>query len=256
MLQQPQPQVTRAKTKTGASASEAAGGKPRNATARSKGKPGEKPAGQENSARDALKLSKENEELRLNIATRFEELAELTRMYAAANETVQRHEEATQAALRTIEEKDQAIASLQADLKQKNDLIQALLKVVPRQDDKQQKTPAQRGIVSRIIGKPRRAGRAVQAQLEERVNILSRSPLFDAQWYVTTYPDVAVSGIDPVRHYLQYGAVENRDPGPGFSTEAYLVAHPDVAAAGENPLLHYVLHGEKEGRSVSAAKGQ
>ncbi len=242
MLQQPQPQVTKAKTKTG--------------IARSKDKAGDKPAKQGNSASDALKLSKENEELRLNIATRFEELAELTRMYAAANEAVQRHENTAQAALRTVEEKDQAIDSLKADLKQKNDLIQALLKMVPRQDDKRQKHTAQRGIVSRIIGKPRRAGRASQAQLDERVNILNSSPLFDAQWYESAYPDVAVSGIDPARHYLQHGAAENRDPSAGFSTEAYLMAHPDVAAAGENPLLHYVLHGEKEGRSVSAAKGR
>ena len=33
---------------------------------------------------------------------------------------------------------------------------------------------------------------------------------FDAAWYLEQYPDVAAAGIDPLRHYLDYGRHEGR----------------------------------------------
>lgn len=83
--------------------------------------------------------------------------------------------------------------------------------------------------------------------------LLENSIYFDKAWYLESYPDVAASGINPARHYLLYGAFENRDPGPWFSTSQYLLNNPDVAAAGANALLHFVYHGEREGRSARAA---
>jgi chromosome segregation ATPase len=74
------------------------------------------------------------------------------------------------------------------------------------------------------------------------------SGLFDADWYLATYPDVAAAGIDPLAHYLEHGASEGRDPGPGFSSRAYLARYPDVAEAGLNPLMHYLEFGRIEGR--------
>jgi hypothetical protein len=75
------------------------------------------------------------------------------------------------------------------------------------------------------------------------------SGLFDRAWYLERNADVAESGIDPVEHYLGFGAAEGRDPGPGFSTGAYLERNPDVRESGVNPLVHYALHGKQEGRS-------
>jgi Methyltransferase domain len=43
---------------------------------------------------------------------------------------------------------------------------------------------------------------------------LRESLYFDADWYLKKYPDVAESGMDPVIHYIQFGASEGRDPGP------------------------------------------
>jgi hypothetical protein len=73
--------------------------------------------------------------------------------------------------------------------------------------------------------------------------------LFDADWYLRQYPDIAASKVDPVVHYLGYGASEGRDPGPGFSTRGYFVRNPDVGADGMNPLVHYLRYGKAEGRS-------
>ena len=82
------------------------------------------------------------------------------------------------------------------------------------------------------------------------IRLFEQSPLFDRDWYLDHYPDVAGSGIDPVRHYLIFGWQEGRDPGPDFSTTAYLRANADVAAMGLNPLLHFLEHGHAEGRGA------
>lgn len=78
--------------------------------------------------------------------------------------------------------------------------------------------------------------------------LLEASPLFDADWYQTQYPDVAALKMSAVQHYLKYGWRLGRSPGAGFSARCYLEDHPDIRRAGANPLLHYLLHGEREGR--------
>ena len=40
--------------------------------------------------------------------------------------------------------------------------------------------------------------------------LLRRNRLFDGDAYLARYPDVAVTRIDPLRHYLSYGIKENR----------------------------------------------
>ena len=82
---------------------------------------------------------------------------------------------------------------------------------------------------------------------------IRRSGLFDTGWYLERYPDVAEAGIDPVVHYVRFGAKEGRDPAPWFSTSAYLQANPDVAASGVNPFYHYIRHGVAEGRGSHEA---
>lgn len=72
--------------------------------------------------------------------------------------------------------------------------------------------------------------------------------LFDAQWYRSRYPDVAGSVLSPWEHFLNYGAVLGRAPGPGFDPGEYLEANDDVARAGHDPLLHYLRRGHDEGR--------
>ena len=47
---------------------------------------------------------------------------------------------------------------------------------------------------------------------------ITANPLFDRLWYVARYPDVRDAGIDPVRHYRDFGLQEGRDPNPMFDT--------------------------------------
>lgn len=78
--------------------------------------------------------------------------------------------------------------------------------------------------------------------------LLERSPLFDERYYLLTYPDVRRADIDPVWHFLKFGAAEHRNPGRGFDTRFYLEHNPDVDPSVINPLVHYLLHGRCEGR--------
>jgi hypothetical protein len=80
------------------------------------------------------------------------------------------------------------------------------------------------------------------------VRTITRSGRFDRDWYIKNNPDVGELGIDPIRHYVAYGASEGRDPSPTFSTRGYLTQNPDVSAAGVNPFGHFVRFGIKEHR--------
>lgn len=79
--------------------------------------------------------------------------------------------------------------------------------------------------------------------------LIQASGLFDETWYCQQYPDVKLSGLDPLSHLLRLGLMLQRDPGPGFDTRWYLEANPDVAQDGMPPLLHYLQYGQFEGRS-------
>ena len=81
-----------------------------------------------------------------------------------------------------------------------------------------------------------------------QLHAICTCPLFDADWYKQQYPDVAERGVEPAKHFLEHGAREGRNPGPGFDTRWYVSTYPDVAKSGMNPLLHYLWHGRTEGR--------
>lgn len=82
--------------------------------------------------------------------------------------------------------------------------------------------------------------------------LVTASSLFDTEWYLDRYPDVAIAGADPISHYLEFGASEGRDPNPLFDSSWYLEHSSDVAEIGINPLVHYIRYGANEGRSPSA----
>lgn len=96
-----------------------------------------------------------------------------------------------------------------------------------------------------------RKGNLQQQQLIQEVALLLTSEYFDVEWYLTHYPDVAQSGMNPAEHYLLYGAQEGRLPGPLFDGNWYRQHYPDVAEADINPLLHFIKFGQQEGRNSS-----
>lgn len=75
---------------------------------------------------------------------------------------------------------------------------------------------------------------------------ISNSSLFDKKWYLSQYPEIGK--VNPVKHYLEKGWREGKNPSEKFSTNKYLYAYPDVQDRNMNPLEHYLFHGKKRGR--------
>jgi chromosome segregation ATPase len=94
----------------------------------------------------------------------------------------------------------------------------------------------------------RRSARNIRRQ----ISLIKQSGLFDERWYLNEYSDVAQSGIDPIKHYLKFGAEEGRDPSLAFDTRYYQECNPDISTSAINPLLHYISHGKAEGRRPHA----
>lgn len=77
--------------------------------------------------------------------------------------------------------------------------------------------------------------------VDRLARLIAKSGKFDVQWYLTTYPDVAATGIDPIRHYLEFGAPEGRNPSPNFDTTTYLADHPMLSVWGLNPFVAFIV---------------
>lgn len=86
---------------------------------------------------------------------------------------------------------------------------------------------------------------AAGASPEEIYNVVASA--FDVEFYLTIYDDVGKAGADPVRHYLDLGWGEGRDPAPWFSVKAYAAQYPETA--GTDPFHHYLTQGWRQGFS-------
>jgi len=89
----------------------------------------------------------------------------------------------------------------------------------------------------------------VSVSADEVLQVISTA--VDGAFYRAINPDLDAAGVDPIRHYMQSGWREGRDPAPWFSTAAYMKAYPEVAKAGWNPLHHYLSLGRREGREIA-----
>jgi GT2 family glycosyltransferase len=83
---------------------------------------------------------------------------------------------------------------------------------------------------------------------------LADSGLFDPVFYTAQNGDIAVTGMDPLDHYIRYGGREGRDPSAAFDATAYLEIYPAAAVSNSNPLLHYLEIGQKDARSLRAVR--
>lgn len=87
-------------------------------------------------------------------------------------------------------------------------------------------------------------------KVEADARLIRGSGLFDEAWYLERNPDVARMQLDPVRHYLQSGVLEGRDPNPDFRSDWYMDTYADARISGENPFVHYLKIGKADGRAT------
>ena len=95
-------------------------------------------------------------------------------------------------------------------------------------------------LAKRLRKRPRQL-RATAA--DDDCSLLEKSGLFDAEFYLASYPGVCRSAGNAIEHYVSTGANQGLDPNPLFNTSFYLRSNPDVARSGANPLAHYVRTG-------------
>lgn len=93
----------------------------------------------------------------------------------------------------------------------------------------------------------------------EKINHLRRSladsGLFDGVWYQSNYEDVSRSGLDPLDHFMQFGIMLKRDPGPDFSETFFRACLPDKLSQTDSYLLHRLRHGPIEVPLSSVLRG-
>lgn len=80
----------------------------------------------------------------------------------------------------------------------------------------------------------------------ETMQVILASGLFDPGYYLSQYPDVAESGVDPLVHYVGCGEYQGRWPNPRFNPVFYRDRHLHGSTA-TNALGHYIEVGEAAG---------
>jgi len=81
--------------------------------------------------------------------------------------------------------------------------------------------------------------------------IIEDSGLFDKSWYTERYLQESEYEMDPIEHYLIYGANIGYNPSQRFNSRGYRSINHDLRNADINPLLHYIQHGRLEGRQAN-----
>ena len=105
-------------------------------------------------------------------------------------------------------------------------------------------------LVLELFGrKEKRKFKFSDEEIQAEYELISNSPLFDKDWYESSYDDVG-GNVDSVSHYLNIGYAKGYNPGPDFSTSEYYECNKDVRKYGMNPLLHYEKYGRKENRFI------
>lgn len=85
--------------------------------------------------------------------------------------------------------------------------------------------------------------------LEDIEKIIQNSGLFNLDFYLGQFPDVKTN--EAIAHFISKGAEEGASPSFLFDTRWYLQQYRDVADSDLNPLLHYILFGASEHRIPS-----
>ena len=159
---------------------------------------------------DALSdLQDENKSLLRTISARSEEIATLSDELLQQDDAAQRSaqvltelQDENKSLLRTISARFEEIATLSDELLQQGDAAQRSA----------QKVDWLRNLNNNMSDAYVWWWRFLPRTWQRRKVLahLSREGLFDAETYLEKYPDVELAGMDPLRHYMMHGIVEER----------------------------------------------
>ncbi len=98
---------------------------------------------------------------------------------------------------------------------------------------------------------PRQDGLRRRAEMRARRERVSRSGLFDADWYVSRYPAARNSDLAPVDHYLSWGVAARASPGPLFDPEDFLRRSWRLRPGIDDPLGAFLEQTHHEARPLA-----
>ncbi|WP_210317251.1 class I SAM-dependent methyltransferase [Oryzicola mucosus] len=132
------------------------------------------------------KAAAENDRLEAKLKERFEEIATLTRMISD-NQSESRR----------------TVARLEAQTRQSAAKLKHLQVVAAKEMG---------NAVASLLNGGQWRFMPGRMRLKRQMELVRKSGLFDAEWYLSHYEDVARAGIDPLLHYVVFGAKEGREP--------------------------------------------
>lgn len=203
---------------------------------------------------DAKADLKKAEEINKTLVANKKQASELTRQnnllekdQVSAADVISNLKKENNTLKASVEQRFHELSVLTAMLQDKDKEMQALsdsIEVVEPQGN--------RSIVSKLSLKKVRhksvSKKKEKTKLKKKIQLLRESELFDANWYLASYPEVKGYKAGAEAHYLCEGSKLGFNPSQSFNTELYLSAYPDVAEVRVNPLLHYLEYGLAEGR--------
>lgn len=163
-------------------------------------------------------LITKNKDAQVNLAIRFDELANLAKLLEVSE--------------RTLMAREAELASVKKSLEKfKKTLSWKAAK------------PAR--ILSERFSKTKKGGTKAQ-----HIALIKESGLFNIEWYQRICPELSKLQLNPIEHYLSIGYKMGLNPSEEFNGNLYLEKYPDVAQEEVNPLIHYILFGKNEGRTI------
>jgi len=120
-------------------------------------------------------------------------------------------------------------------------LVKGLQKIPPLEDNS---GVIRTGIMTRLIYRYRH--HVLRRQIRQRENEFiefysKKTELWDAEYYLKVYPDVASAGFSALEHYVRNGWKENRNTSKKCSTRNYMRINPDCRLLNVCPLEHYFI---------------
>lgn len=82
--------------------------------------------------------------------------------------------------------------------------------------------------------------------IEKEIDVIRDSGLFDESFYCLMYPELGLAQGLAIRHYCEHGWREGKNPTDDFDTNFYLATYDDIRVAGINPFWHYIIAGSSE----------
>jgi glycosyltransferase involved in cell wall biosynthesis len=81
--------------------------------------------------------------------------------------------------------------------------------------------------------------------------VLLELGLFDQDYYLSSYPDIASAGLEPIAHYVNIGDAEGRRPNAVFDPDFYRTQFDRGEPGSVTALYHYAVIGEALGLRAS-----